>query len=633
MKTQKKKLDNIDLLILNELQVNGKISNVELANLVNISPPSCLRRVKALENLNYIKGYNAEINAELVGFKVTVFAYVGLESQAEIDGTDDEAGDFTVTNLAAGVGVTLVNNKIDAGSGEFSKINTVFLKLADATGTDDNIAVTLNGTSGSGAVENTVIDLDVKNIETLTLISSHAGTTALTATDDNTIADISADTTLTKIVISGSDQLDIALGGEMTNLTTVDGSAATDDLTIDTSGLVSGTTYKSGTGDDVFTVGARLTETDSFDGGAHGALTTSGDLLTATITGNAAASDAFTIANVETVELTNTGLGFIDAAGVTGTTSFQNAGVSTTTTYTNLASHHSVGLGHKDLAGATHTGTTKLALADATGTADSVDVWGYETSSQTMTATGIETVNIHHSATQTGIVNSSYTISALNATTVNVLGSAGDPGHTLGLGTLDSDTVTMDATAYRGILTVQGSASATSFSSHGTAVADITGGVGADTITVGSTAAQQNLDGGAGTDTANITLSGVAEANDLINIEVYNLTIGNSATAGLTHASGEGINDSDTTTVNIIGGNSLSTMALGTAGAPAIGTAAGEATGLTVVNAGTFEGALTAMFGDNIVDQLRSPTSLPSPGRSLVAKSALKGRFCSSLAL
>ena len=85
MKTQKKKLDNIHLLILDELQANGRISNVELANLVNISPPSCLRRVKALEDNNYIKGYNANINAELVGFKVTVFAYVGLESQAESD--------------------------------------------------------------------------------------------------------------------------------------------------------------------------------------------------------------------------------------------------------------------------------------------------------------------------------------------------------------------------------------------------------------------------------------------------------------------------------------------------------------------------------------------------------------------
>jgi DNA-binding Lrp family transcriptional regulator len=85
MKTLKNKLDDIDLEILNELQSNGRISNVDLANLVNISPPSCLRRVKALEVSNYIQGYNANINAELIGFKVTVFAYVGLESQAESD--------------------------------------------------------------------------------------------------------------------------------------------------------------------------------------------------------------------------------------------------------------------------------------------------------------------------------------------------------------------------------------------------------------------------------------------------------------------------------------------------------------------------------------------------------------------
>ena len=85
MKTQKTKLDKIDLQILKELQLNGRISNVELANLVNISPPSCLRRVKALEYKSFIKGYNAEINAELLNFKVTVFAYVGLESQAETD--------------------------------------------------------------------------------------------------------------------------------------------------------------------------------------------------------------------------------------------------------------------------------------------------------------------------------------------------------------------------------------------------------------------------------------------------------------------------------------------------------------------------------------------------------------------
>ena len=85
MKNEKNKLDSIDLRILNELQMNGDITNVKLANKLEISPPSCLRRVKSLEQKNLILGYNAIVNPELLGYKVTVFAYVGLESQAELD--------------------------------------------------------------------------------------------------------------------------------------------------------------------------------------------------------------------------------------------------------------------------------------------------------------------------------------------------------------------------------------------------------------------------------------------------------------------------------------------------------------------------------------------------------------------
>ena len=85
MKNEKNKLDNIDLKILSVLQKNGEISNVHLSKIVNISPPSCLRRVRSLEEKKLILGYNAIVNTELLGFKVTVFAYVGLESQAEND--------------------------------------------------------------------------------------------------------------------------------------------------------------------------------------------------------------------------------------------------------------------------------------------------------------------------------------------------------------------------------------------------------------------------------------------------------------------------------------------------------------------------------------------------------------------
>ena len=79
------KLDRIDLRILADLQADGRMTNVELAERAGISAPPCLRRVRALEQAGFIKGYHAEINAEAMGFGVTIFAHVGLSSQAEND--------------------------------------------------------------------------------------------------------------------------------------------------------------------------------------------------------------------------------------------------------------------------------------------------------------------------------------------------------------------------------------------------------------------------------------------------------------------------------------------------------------------------------------------------------------------
>ena len=61
------------------------MTNVELARRAGISPPPCLRRVRALEETGCILGYHAEIDPEALGFGVTVFANVGLHSQAEAD--------------------------------------------------------------------------------------------------------------------------------------------------------------------------------------------------------------------------------------------------------------------------------------------------------------------------------------------------------------------------------------------------------------------------------------------------------------------------------------------------------------------------------------------------------------------
>ncbi len=79
------RLDAIDWKILAELQNDGRMTNVELARRVGISAPPCLRRVRALEEAGYIRGYRALLDEKRLGFELTVFALVHLSSQAESD--------------------------------------------------------------------------------------------------------------------------------------------------------------------------------------------------------------------------------------------------------------------------------------------------------------------------------------------------------------------------------------------------------------------------------------------------------------------------------------------------------------------------------------------------------------------
>ena len=76
-------LDAIDRRILAELQEDGRITNVELARRAGISAPPCLRRVRRLEEAGVIRGYHADPDPALLGWEITFFAIVGLDSQRE----------------------------------------------------------------------------------------------------------------------------------------------------------------------------------------------------------------------------------------------------------------------------------------------------------------------------------------------------------------------------------------------------------------------------------------------------------------------------------------------------------------------------------------------------------------------
>jgi len=88
-------LDRLDLNILKALQADGRISNVELAKQVNLSPSPCLERVRRLESEGYIAGYTAKLNAVKLNFGMSAFIQVTLDRT-----TGDVFGNFKQALLA-----------------------------------------------------------------------------------------------------------------------------------------------------------------------------------------------------------------------------------------------------------------------------------------------------------------------------------------------------------------------------------------------------------------------------------------------------------------------------------------------------------------------------------------------------
>src|SRR5690606_21949752 len=79
------KMDPVELKILVALQQNGRLSNLELADLVALSPSACHRRVKLLEEHGYIEGYCAILSAKKLGFDIQAFVELNLGQISEAE--------------------------------------------------------------------------------------------------------------------------------------------------------------------------------------------------------------------------------------------------------------------------------------------------------------------------------------------------------------------------------------------------------------------------------------------------------------------------------------------------------------------------------------------------------------------
>lgn len=103
-------LDAIDRRIITELQANARLSNIELADKVGLSPSPCLRRVKRLEQEGYIDGYRASLQRARVGLGFSVFLAVKIGVHA-----NEEAQQFekAVVEMPEVVACHLVSGEAD----------------------------------------------------------------------------------------------------------------------------------------------------------------------------------------------------------------------------------------------------------------------------------------------------------------------------------------------------------------------------------------------------------------------------------------------------------------------------------------------------------------------------------------
>jgi Lrp/AsnC family transcriptional regulator, leucine-responsive regulatory protein len=106
----KQPLDDFDTRIIAALQRDGRLTNVELAERIGLSPSPCLRRVKRLERDGYIGAYRAVLDRGRVGLGFTVFVGVRLESHA-----NDRAGGFeeAVLEMREVIACHMVSGTVD----------------------------------------------------------------------------------------------------------------------------------------------------------------------------------------------------------------------------------------------------------------------------------------------------------------------------------------------------------------------------------------------------------------------------------------------------------------------------------------------------------------------------------------
>ena len=587
--------------------------------------------------INTISGFTAAVTTEAT---ITITSTTGEAVEFALTSghtaEDSQAyNDVTFSNLAAGTAVDIYS------------ADAVTASLANASGSADALSINLKTVAADKGFNKSVGTVTANNIETITLDAtgmSNFKTTTVGALTGNAMATLN---------ITGDSDVTISAFTGSTALATINGSTSTGDLSLAAAPAAKDQSIRTGSGNDTITMGAFLNNADTIDGGANSASDAAGtmgkDTLTATVTGLTATTGALNIANVERINLTNAGTAVINAAAITGAQEIafaEDAGM-TSTTLSNLAAGTAIGLGLNGTANAaTALGTITASLADATGTADSLtfnlnDTTDTDTNTATLKVSGVETVNLAYSTTAAALASYTFTATDLAASKIVVSGSDSDTDNVVTLNSLNAATTTIDASAFKGkIVAATTATGAVTVSATGTIAQNITTGAGNDTITLagnmGTTV--QTVDGGAGTgDVLNVSLDNAnSDFTSVSNVETINITVGGNKQAGFNNGTKDnGLNSA--TTVNILGGDSLSTFTVGTAAVVDKATATkvidasafGGAVDLTVA-AGGLNSFVTIKGGASTTDTVRTTVSTAETGAKVASMTGIETLVVSS---
>ena len=490
----------------------------------------------------------------------------------------------TISNLA---GQTVVIKHSRADVADTNDSDGTKLTVVNATDTAaDTVSITLDGIASGSTVNAADVsygldEIDVNAFETVNL-ASNSNSTIQFETDGvttevavggvtlNTLDLLTVSGTTKALNLTGATDLTITdIAGSV--MTSIDASAMTGKF-VGTVSVADDLAVKLAVDSSTINFGSTLNNKDSVVGGAGTA-----DIVSATVSGLAAATGALTISGVETINLTTSGNNALNLAGVTGATTVQVT--DNVQTISGLALGTTIALN-----GAATASEIDVTAADATGSSDTLKVSTTGATTSIIDASAIETLAL----TKIDAANIvTLDLTTFEGTAITLDSKAGVVGTAaVALGTLHANANSLTSTYANALSTSFANATgAVTATVNGTIAQTITGSGFLDTINVGSTTGVTHvIAGGAGEDTINLThaADASAEFGSVSAIQTFNLIVANAADVAVNGAFHADVDD-----ITVTGGNTTSTFTTGTLGA-----------GVETLDASGFSGNILATVAD-----------------------------------